>query len=161
MKSGDLVMEVDNSISGKVFNRVTFFQRGHITNYPTIFPITLIKISEESIELKRLLKSYKFHWNEVDECIIEVSKSYKSYGGAGANFMQKVLVIRAKNIKFAFDISTNFPDFKNGKEIVDELKKHIEIKEVKREYSIKLDSIVIIVLIVIIILILKLSGWKW
>lgn len=145
----------------QVFKRLTFVQRGHITNYPTFFPVMEIGICSGGIIFKRRLKEYKYTWPEIQSVFIETGKSFKSYGGAGGDFMQRVLVIRTSNHKFAFDISSNFPDFKNGKLIVEELKKRLEIKQVKRSRRIQLDSIIVIVFIIVLFVFLKLTGWHW
>jgi hypothetical protein len=113
----------------KIFSRMSIKERGHFSNFFTFFPLKEIQIYNDRLVLKKCSREYSYPWNDINARIVEKT-AYKGYGrGSFAKFVQRLLVIKATDKTFKFDVSGQFPDFKHNDILLDELKKHLDLKK--------------------------------
>ena len=113
--------------SVKVFKRMSIKERG-MGGSPTFLPVKEIKIHEDKIILKQGLKEYSYNWSEIlDAAIISREKSVRYLG----NYVQKVFVLKCPGKTFKFDVSSNYPEFKHSNILVNELRKHLNVRKGK------------------------------
>jgi hypothetical protein len=115
----------------KTFRRMSAFERGRLTNLPTLNPIKEIKLSKDEISLKKGTCQYRYHWADVQDAFITSRAGYK-----GTPFSEAV--IRTLNLKtpdgiFKIDVSSYYPDFKNNELLLNELRKYIALRDDKRD----------------------------
>lgn len=109
----------------KIFRRMSLKERGHMSNYPTIWPIKEIVISDDGITLVRKGRKYRYQWNEIGGAYTIREEGMTRF----ARIIKTVMVLVTPDQKFTFDISANFPDFQNSRILVSELQKHLTIKQ--------------------------------
>jgi len=114
--------------SPRIFRRMSIRERGHFSNYFTLFPIREIEIHTDCLRLQRGSKSFSYPWRDVS-ARIESKVSYKAYGRSSAKFTQRLLVFTVRDKLFKCDVSNQFPDFKHSDLLLEELTKHIDIVE--------------------------------
>ncbi|MDP2393018.1 MAG: hypothetical protein Q8Q45_16655 [Methylococcaceae bacterium] len=120
------IVSVDNPVR---FRRMSIRERGHFSNIFTLWPVKEIKISDANFSITQGGKIYQFDWNQVSSARIVIRDRYKSYGtGTAAKFTQKTFILIVENKEFKFDVSTNFPDFKNNDQLLNLLMKHLQIE---------------------------------
>ncbi|HEY1371531.1 MAG TPA: hypothetical protein VGH50_03615 [Candidatus Binatia bacterium] len=116
----------------KVFRRMSAWQRGRasglaFTGWSSIFPVKEIRLSAREIVLKKGNREYHFAWPEIEDTYITKRKGYK-----GAPFSEpiiKTLHFKTKDRTFEIDVSEIYPDFKNSDLLLEELRKHIPLRE--------------------------------
>ncbi len=146
------------------FNRTTFRERGHFSNHPTLNPVLRLVFDSSSVTVVRRFGTSTHPYSTLSAKIFN-THAYKAYGGGAGSFIPQTLVtIHGKGTSFSFDLSTQFPDFKNGKEIIGLIEQFMPITEetlslkaVKR----KKDKIGVVVLVALFALfwILHLLGF--
>ena len=147
-----------------IFNRTTFRERGHFSNHFTLNPVLRLVFDSSSLTVIRRGGTSKLPYSTLSAKFIK-THVFKPYGGGAGSYIPQTLVtIQGKNTSYSFDLSGQFPDFKNSKEIIALIEQYmpvteetLSLKKVKR----KKDKIAIFVLTVVFILfwILHLSGF--
>lgn len=114
----------------KSWVRLTLPQRGHFSNYPALFPVRKLSISNDWIEItQRFRAPVRYRWSEVRVSLFK-REAYKAYGTyARGKFVQRTCTIQTSAKVFTFDVSRNFPDFPHPDLLLAELRKHCEIEE--------------------------------
>lgn len=113
----------------KIFCRMSIKERGHFSNFFTLFPIKEIQIYNDHLVLIKGSKKYSYSWKDINARIVK-STAYKGYGSDSfAKFVQKLVVMKSADKTFKFDVSDQFPDFKHNDILLDELKKNLDLKE--------------------------------
>ncbi len=121
-----LIVSADKPVR---FRRMSIRERGHFSNIFTLWPVKEIEISDANLSISQGRKIYKFDWNQVSSARIVIKDKYKSYGtGTAAKFTQKTFILIVANKEFKFDVSTNFPDFKNNDQLLNLLMKHLQVE---------------------------------
>ena len=115
------------SASEKVFRRMSAFERGRLTNLPTITPVKEIRLSKDEIVLKKGRREYRYAWSDIQDAFITSRAGHK-----GARFAEDV--IRTLNVKmpdriFKIDVSLKYPDFKHNEILLEELRKRMTLRE--------------------------------
>jgi len=109
----------------EVFRRQTLKQRGHFSNYFTLRPIKELGFAEEYLRVFVGKRRIEIPYNQLGARIIERHR-YKPYGaGIGGNVKQTLIKITSKDRAFRFDLSAQFPDFKDRKKILALIKSNI------------------------------------
>jgi hypothetical protein len=146
------------------FNRTTFRERGHFSNHISINPVLRLVFDSTTVTIVRRFGTATLPYRALSARILK-AYTYKPYGGGAGSYIPQTLVtIQGKNTSFSFDLSTQFPDFKNGKEIIALIELYIPVTEEKlslKEVKRMKDKIGIAVLIVVFILfwVLHLLGF--
>jgi hypothetical protein len=110
---------------------MSILERGHFSNLFFFWPVKEIELSNKYISITQGSKKYTFRWQDVHYAEIVIKNAYKSYGaGTAAKFKQKTFILQTQKKTFQFDVSNNFPDFKNSSQLVAELSKKLDIQEV-------------------------------
>jgi hypothetical protein len=118
------------TVPTKIFRRMGIRERGHFSNYPTLWPVKEIVITNDGIALRKGAKNFKFKWQDISSAVILKRRKEKAYGkGATTEFLQKLFELRVAGMTFRFDVSSNFPDFKYPDLLVAELRKHLKLEE--------------------------------
>lgn len=113
------------------FKRMSMRERGHFSNLFSFWPVKEIDLSDEYISITRGRKKYTYRWQDVCYAKVVIKDAYKSYGtGTAAKFTQKTFVLQTQERSFQFDVSSNFPDFKNSSQLLAELLKRLDVQEV-------------------------------
>lgn len=121
-----LIVSVDKPVR---FRRMSIRERGHFSNIFMLWPVKEIEISDANFSITQGGKTYKFDWNQVSSARIVIRDRYKSYGtGTAAKFTQKTFMLIVANKEFKFDVSTNFPDFKNNDQLLNLLMKYLQVE---------------------------------
>ncbi|NOT13806.1 MAG: hypothetical protein HOP23_18615 [Methylococcaceae bacterium] len=108
-------------------------ERGHFSNIFSLRPIKEIEVSDTGLTVTQCGKKYKFDWPEVNSACIVMKDRYKSYGtGTAAKFIQKTFIIKMPDKTFMFDVSTNFPDFKNNDQLLRLLGEYLQIEVIDK-----------------------------
>ena len=123
-----------SSESCEIFHRLTLRQRGHLTNVATLSPLQQIEISSSGITFPwsylwlRRLHERRYDWSQLTSARVVRRRRWKAYGrGAGAWIWQRILHLSTVDAKWTVDISGQFPDFANSREILAAINKHIAV----------------------------------
>lgn len=130
-KEEDREVRVLEAGKWKAFERMSVLERGHFSNKIYLNPVINLNISEEGVCLKkRFSKWRKYKWNLVSKAFIENDQAYKSYGaGTGGRYQRSTLHILTIDSEYLIDVSSNFPDFRNSKKLLSELRKYLFVQE--------------------------------
>jgi hypothetical protein len=147
------------------FDRTTFRERGHFSNHVTINPVLRLIFDSTSVTVVRRFGTTTHPYSALSTKILK-TYTYKPYGGgAGSHIPQTLVTVRGKGISFSFDLSYQFPDFKNGKEIISLIEQYMPIieetlslNEVKRKKN-KIGIVVLIVLFALFLVLHLLGFW--
>jgi len=125
---------VENNANDQTFNRLSLQERGHFSNLPTLFPIEKIIVNERGMMIKRrFLQEAHVEWAEIVSVSLIKEKGYKSYGkGAHARCTFLTLQIITPNGEFKIDVSRQFPDFRNGRQLIDIINNNKKIERIER-----------------------------
>lgn len=123
-------VEMSASSDPKTWKRLSIRERGHFSNYPTLFPVVAIIVGPEFIEIRRRWrKPIRWSWSSVRVAVHE-RQAHKSYGAySGGKHLQRLCVIEGDGERRVFDISENFPDFLSPDALLAEIKKYTQIEE--------------------------------
>ncbi len=114
-----------------LFRRMSLRERGHFSNIFALRPVKEIEISGTGFSITQGGKISKFAWTEVSSAHIVMKDRYKSYGtGTAAKFIQKIFILNVSSKTFKFDVSANFPDFKNNDQLLNLLQKYLHVEVV-------------------------------
>ncbi len=113
----------------KEYLRKTFSERGHFTNLPTLFPIKRLEICDNYLQIDRGGKTFILDWQDfISATLYIIKKSAKSCGQyASTNYTRQTLILKTCDNKFKIDVSLQFSDFNNSKEIISRIGEHIQI----------------------------------
>ena len=115
----------------KAFERMSVLERGHFSNKIYLNPVINLNISEEGVYLKkRFSKWRKYKWELVSKAFIESKRAYKSYGaGTGGRYQKRTLHILTIDNEYLIDVSSSFPDFRDSKKLLAELRRYLFVQE--------------------------------
>jgi hypothetical protein len=109
------------------FTRLTFKQRGHASNHFTLFPVTRLDLSDDGITIWRRARPWTFAWSNVAISIVK-RKANKGFGRYSfAKYTQRRCTILAGGKRFVFDVSDQYPDFGQPRELIAELERHATV----------------------------------
>jgi len=115
------------SVSEKVFRRMSAFERGRLTNLPMIIPVKEIRLSKDEIILKKGNREYRYKWSDIQDAVITSRAGHK-----GARFAEDVirtLRLKTPDRTFKVDVSSKYPDFRHNEILLKELRKRITLRE--------------------------------
>jgi len=120
---------------GRTFQRQSLLQRGHFTNHPTFFPVLRLQFGPSDLEVKTPLRRERISYSSLSAEVRE-RHIFKSYGrGAGGYIKQTLVSLRGPRRTYRFDLSGNFPDFKERTEILDLLRTRVATVESNESLS--------------------------
>lgn len=141
----------------KIFNRLPIKERGHFSNYFTLFPVQRIEFNKSVIRITCRGKVNKYRINELKA---EIHKKYcaKAYGAAAHVFIkQNLITLTSSRHSYTFDLSKQFPDFEEPNIILKFIEKNINctykrtsLKEIKKN-QVKTSVILISVFLVLLV----------
>lgn len=121
---------MQNANKEQWFRRQTIAERGHFPNTFRLNPVTEIVTTNETICLNKGKKSYLYKWHEVLSAEIERREIYKLYGaGIGGKMVKDTLKLKTADEAFSFDVSSDFPDFRENDQLLNVLKTHVSVTE--------------------------------
>ena len=149
----------------EVFRRQTLKQRGHFSNCFTLRPIKELGFAQEHLRVVVGKQRIEIPYNHLSAQIIE-RRRYKPYGtGSGGSIKQTLVEITSKDRAFRFDLSAQFPDFKDRKKILALIKGNIgtstsseDKKAFKRKQNIQFYIAVCVLFIVLGLTVLMKGG---
>jgi len=134
------------------FNRITFRERGHFSNHFKLNPVLRLVFDSTSMTVVHRFGTSTHPYSKLSAKILK-TYTYKPYGGgAGSHIPQTLVTIHGKGTSFSFDLSTQFPDFKNSKEIIALIEQYMPVTEEKltlKEAKRKENRIGVVVLILL------------
>lgn len=112
----------------KTYRRMTIWERGHFSNSFRLNPVVELEVSEEALSIKRKFGSRQsYAWRDI-EAFCTKRRAHKSYGaGTGSSFTLRELHIVTEGETYSIDVSSDFPDFKQSRNMLMALKKHLFI----------------------------------
>lgn len=114
----------------KCFRRMSFWERGRFSGLPMIFPVKEITIFPGALVFKKAGHEYRFGWSEIQDAFITSRRGYKGY--AFSEPYVKTLFIKPRDQTFKIDVSDNYPDFKHNDILLEQLRKHLALREDKK-----------------------------
>jgi hypothetical protein len=135
------------------FERTSFRKRGHFSNHFTLNPVLRLEFGPSSLTVVRKRGTFDHPYHTLSAEILK-TYAYKPYGGGAGSYIPQTLVsIHSNGASFSFDVSNQFPDFKNGKEILELIEQNISVthkkhalKEVKRRKNFIGIAVLIVIL---------------
>ena len=121
--------------TSKVFKRQTILARGHFSNFFTFYPVKEIVIYPNSITFVvryyfYLTKRYVYDFTEVRGIAVRERNSWRGVGNTSVKIRERTCRVIASNHTFFFDVSASYGDFRNPRELIDELAKIRDIEYV-------------------------------
>jgi len=111
----------------KVFRRMSIFERGCLGHLPKLFPVTEIQISKDELGIQKRGRYYRYSWSDVSDAFITSREGHK--GGIFGEPIVRTLTLICAGETFRIDVSQRFPDFKDNELLLEELKKHMPLRE--------------------------------
>jgi len=114
----------------KRYLRQTLGERGHFSNYFSLFPVKEIQVDDKGVMIKRRSKCNRYQWSEIKEVRLIYRKKYKPYGaGTGGYIKQRLCVVVAPDFQYKFDLSGQFPDFKDSVSLLKIFSEKVKVVE--------------------------------
>jgi hypothetical protein len=135
----DFSLEAIEKEEKEFIEEAKLYQGSDVKVFKPIYPIfgraiRGIKIYHDKIVIKHFFTEYSYAWSEISEALIKKCEGELVGGG---KYVQKRLELKTPNKSFRFNVDNGMPDFKHSDILLQELKKHIEIREDKHTKRIK------------------------
>ena len=109
----------------RTFKRLTLKERGHFSNYFTIYPVLEMAFAASNLTIRTLWRTSTFRYGEL-HFAVELSRHFKAYGAGTGGYLTRTLVrIIGPSSAYTFDLSSQFPDFKPQDEVMSMLEHHL------------------------------------
>jgi len=106
-------------------------------------------------------KKYCYSWKDVRSAFIDQRATFKAYGaGSWGKTVRRTFVLKmVDGNKFLFDVSRDFPDFRNGVQLEEDLKRYIDVNvRPVRKFS-YVSGFALLLVLILVWLWLKKMGW--
>jgi len=115
-----------------IHRRLSFRERGHFTNYPTLRPVRELQFLPQEMRILQCGRSVSVPYGSL--AIIRESYIAKGYGRAAYAWLKRTLVsvVAPNGKRYTFDLSGQFPDFKESVAILEVFKTKFNV-EIQKE----------------------------
>ena len=115
----------------QTFCRMTFSERGHFPNTLRLWPVTEVATDRDGIALTRRGERRRYRWSDIRRARIWNQEIYKGYGAYASSMMirRTFEILTVDGRRHVFDVSGDFPDFKNTPQLLRILNSNLVITE--------------------------------
>ncbi len=145
-----------------MFTRLSLRERGHFSNLPAFRPVRSLEFGDSALTIMRGKRSFSVPYDQA-RVVIKETYGAKGYGRAHAWIkLTQVSVLEMSGRAHRFDLSGNFPNFKERQDILSLLRTRCRVQSlVESKAQVQRRMLVEALLFLGIPLLVLYGAWHW